>query len=177
MLRLWIIGDIMRSFQGIDFLPSKIYLFVGVAGATMGLASAYYCFHSPGKLPEQWINLAFMLNQCVNVGWSTFCIAILAAIKLINLGWNPSGAKVTVAIVMRIVGDLLVGEMFTSHFRIIRVLGNCFDSIMTIGVCLMLTWLFINPLADDRSRVEDPASEMVRRSAAMLLAFGKKREG
>lgn len=133
LLRLFVIGDIIRSFPGIDILTPKIYIFVGTAGATMAIASAAYCFHASSSTAHSMLASALLMNRCSNIAWVSFIIAALGSIKLLNLGWDPFGARVANAYFLRVCAGMVVGELIAQRSIKMRLFANGLDSFVSIA--------------------------------------------
>lgn len=191
LLRLWIIADIVQSFPGLDFLPRRLYLFVGTLGATMAAASGWCCFHDPGKFSAHIKDWAVMLNQCVNMGWAAFAIAVLASIKLLNIGWDKRGMGIATGVFLRVCGNLITGELYatTNHFsfqihghlfemsaKSIRLLGNGLDSVFSIALFLFWSFMLLQPLDAHASVVDKEDEATATGSMSTLLAFSTSRE-
>lgn len=134
VIRLWVIGDVIRAFPGIDILSSRVYLFVGVAGATMASCAAYFCYHTSGAPAHGLQNMALLLNRCVNIAWATFLVAVLGSIKLFNLGWDRYAATISNGFFMRICAGLIVGELMSINSITMRIFANSLDSACSIAV-------------------------------------------
>lgn len=146
--RLWMIADIMRSFPGLDFLPSQLYLFVGTIGVTVGLAAAFYSWNHHGQIPTMhrspataFRDTVLVANNAAAIGFAAFSVVFLSTAKALNFGWSQIGAGIATWGFLRAVGKLVVAEMLQSHDPVIRVRGNALDSIVLIAVCF--SWAFL----------------------------------
>jgi hypothetical protein len=156
LLRLWMIADIMRSFPGLDFIPAKLYLFFGIAGATMAATSAAYCWHiHSGSIPNLPTfrhvqdfyspacikilrhaapDIATLINRCVSIAWASFTIVMLLSIKLLRFGWSETGARIANGVFVRLCFGLVIAEMIAVKDVKIATLANGLDSLVSIGV-------------------------------------------
>lgn len=140
VVRLWIIGDIMRSFPGIDFLPGYVYQFVGIAGAVMAAASAIYCYHASPSLGEELMGAVLILNRCICVAWLSFAVVVLASIKLINLGWSPNGARLGSGVFLRICAGAIASDLLAQSSLGLRMAADGFQSVCSIAV--FISWIY-----------------------------------
>lgn len=143
ILRLWVIGDIIRSFPGIDIVTSKIYIFVGTAGATMAIASATYCYQTTASPAHSMLRTVLLMNRCSNIAWASFIIAVLGSIKLFNLGWDAFGAGIANGYFLRVCAGMIVGELIALKSIKMRLFANGIDSIASIAVFIFWAALII----------------------------------
>lgn len=172
LLRLWIIADIMRSFPGVEILPAKLYLFIGVAGATMAFASGYYCWHLHYPLTRTIQETAFLLDRCVAIAWVTFSIVFLSAIKILHLGWSPIGARIANGVFLRLAAGLIIAEGINQHVKQIRLLANGLDSVFTIAVFFFWVYTIV---ATPTDFVQEELSPEPHQRIDALLAHLKQR--
>jgi hypothetical protein len=147
ILRLWIIGDIVRSFPGIGFLPRSAYLFVGTAGAVMALASAVYCYQGSARLDQDIVSTTVLLNRCVNIAWLTFAVVMMGSIKRMNLGWSPQGAGMASGIILRICTTAVASELLSRPEKWLRLAADGLQSVCSIAIFVF--WVYTiarNPL-------------------------------
>jgi hypothetical protein len=179
LIRLGIITDIVRSFPAIGILPETAYWFVGIAGATMAVASALYCFfgspHSATALSMHIKDSAVLFARCVSVAWLTFFVVMLASIKLVNLGWSPIGAGICNGVTARVCYATLYGELMMSKSPRVRLLGNEFESLCTIAVLLFWAYQFVR---NSDPRATDVAAEnpIVRHNLDVLRSMPERGE-
>jgi hypothetical protein len=176
VIRLWVIIDVLRSFPGLDFLPRSVYLGVGTAGLTIVSASAAYAFHVDAKLGMQVKDTVTLINQSVAIGWGTFAVALILAIRLFNIGWEPRGAGVAYCLFVRIVIELVVSSMFVTHNRSIRICANVLDTLCSIGLYISWSYLLLRPRQFHDRRLEEESAITIHRSVTTLLALSSSRE-
>jgi hypothetical protein len=143
LCRLAIIADIIHSFPGLTFPKSKVYLFLGTAGAVMLALSIYKCFGHK-YLFTNWRDFATLLNHCVYVAWATFGVMVLIMFKAVNLGWHPLAARLTVGLFARTCGLVLISQLYL-HKPSIRAVANGLDSLCSIAVFLFWILLLLYP--------------------------------
>jgi hypothetical protein len=169
ILRIWIIGDIVKSFPSIDFLPYSVYFFVGVAGVVMAAASATYCFQGSSQLPQDLVGSVVLMNRCVNIAWISFTAVILCSIKFLNLGWSQQGARITTGVVLRLCSIALVSELLTHPSPRLRSAANGFDSICSIAVCFFWVYCISRNPRLPSAPTEGDCLTLPDRSGPMLL--------
>jgi hypothetical protein len=177
LLRLWVIVDILKSFPGLDFIPRKLHLFVAVAGATIVLASVWYCHQAYITPMMQFKQTIVLINQAVSIGWAMFGIALLGSIKLFNLGWEPRGASVACCLFVRVCTDLLVARLYATHAPNARISGMFIDTFCSIALYVSWSCLLVRPPKyHDRVLEEMDAETMNGNLSNLLTAISLSRE-
>ena len=133
VLRLWITADIVRAIPGIGFFTRSTYVVIGCIGLVMAVASAAMTWHDP-VTQSRIVGTVLLLNRAVNIAWIAFFVSVLAALKLLHIGWNPVGARITGGLVLRIGASALAAEFYTHPSRPLRLWGNAVESVATIVV-------------------------------------------
>jgi hypothetical protein len=174
VLRFWAIADVIRSFPGMDFITQKVRLFIGVAGLTMVLLAANFCYASHSTMPVKEITK--LLNDCVSIAWAAFSLVFLIAVKVFNIGWEPRGAAIAAGLFLRVCSSVVIAEMYLNHSRAVRLTANVLDSLSAIVLYISWSYLFLRPhLSRDRS-LDSQDSANIQRNISTLLAYSSSRE-
>ncbi len=193
LLRLGMIGDIVRSFPGLDFLPNAVYWFITITGMTMAIASGTFCYHHSAAFHEAQ-DTVVMLNNCVFIAWTTFLVSFLASIRLFNFGWSPQGACIAFGVFLHMSAGMIVAYLLMFKQRIdiplvtgpflpqsnivvqikIRLLANLMDSCSIVVFCSWVLFVFRHSLQQVILPERNYGS--IHRSIRPLPTFDSSRE-
>jgi hypothetical protein len=175
LLRLGVFVDILRTFEGIDFLPKKLYLFVAVAGLSMATASGVYTFHDGFRSAMQTAEFAVLVNRCVHIAWMAFAIVALASIKLFNFGWDEMSARIANGLFARSAATIAITALYSYPSKPLRLFANGLDSVLSIAIFFYWVYQLRRPAVQPRYQ-ENRDSTNLHRNATALLALCSSRE-
>lgn len=125
-LRLWVLGDCVRSIPGAGFIPRNARLILGTAAVALAGVSSILAFHSDGgtlrwvmALPHRTTATKVMLdavliyNSAACFAALTFCVGVFAAVALLGLGWERRGARIASGLALGLVMVTLRSVVFS----------------------------------------------------------------
>ena len=146
MVRLWIFTDIVRSFEGLDFIPLWVNQLIFMVGASIAVTCAATCFYSnPHSLPQGSTGMkafAVTLDLAVNIGCLAFIVGALVCARAFNFGWSPLGAYVTNGMILRVSSKAVLAQILEGNSRRNTLIATAFDSTCNFAVLFFWVWAF-----------------------------------
>jgi hypothetical protein len=134
LIRFWIIGDVVRSFPGLGFVPSRIYFAAAAGSAAVAVTSGILCFAGKPSLPSEIVRTIVLTDRATNIATAVFLAMMLGLAKLLGLGWDSRAVFVTAGLAVRVCDALTISEVFTTAHHNARAHANLLDLIVTIAV-------------------------------------------
>ena len=157
LLRLFVIGDVARTFQGASVVPRKVYSFIGIVAVALALTAASYSLQI-----DRWFthieDTAIICDRAATFAWIAAAVVMFAAVKLSNFIWDPRGLRIAQGVFVSIAAEFALGRGLggsESTTQLIYIVS----SIASLSVLVFWIGSFLSPLPPtqlDRVPKTDP---------------------
>jgi hypothetical protein len=139
LFRLWIMADVLRSIPGAALWEPSARLALAVAAFVIAAGSWIVTAHDGTIFGRTYMGMTLLTDRCSSIASGVFFAVLLIGISASRLGWERTGALVSLGLAVKISGSIATACLF-SFFRIGTFAGNCIQAFSSITA--LSIWLF-----------------------------------
>lgn len=153
-MRLWMLGDLVRSIPGASFIGVYARSLLLIAGTMMAVACALIVrdggiswvatFRSSSRFARELLGTAILSDRCVSFACLAFAAVVIAAIILIGLGWEREAATIACGLGLQLLGGALCSIFLSAQNHRVRGLADYLGNLFHLTV-LAIWILALNP--------------------------------
>jgi hypothetical protein len=140
--RLWVLADALRSIPGASFIPARVRQVIFSAALVMAVCAGlrawtgkvHWVHHSP------WLSAALLYNRASAFACLSLCVGILAAIFLLGLGWDLTGARIVCGLGIELAIAAVSSALFAESSHKLRAAADYSNNSM--HVLVLSLWIF-----------------------------------